>query len=125
MIKFNKGDRVWSIGSWDNKGTFSYQLLTIESWGKKNGTATKVVDGMFRKQRIYTESANRDITGIHFFPESIDPVAKALELARRYITEYLEPSFARCLSQNTANENYLAHTRKEQAEVHEPRALPR
>ncbi len=127
QVKFTKGQKVWAIGTWDNYGTFAYRLLTIESWGKKQGTATSVVDGKFVQQRVYTDQANTSLHGSFFFPESADPVAKALNLAQRYITEYLNPHYESRLAQpvERVGQQYLDYIRGEQAKVQGPRALAR
>ena len=51
--QFKKGDVVWSIVNWDSKATVNVTLLTIQSWGKKFGTASQVKDGQMIKKQIY------------------------------------------------------------------------
>jgi hypothetical protein len=51
--QFKKGDVVWSITNWDGKATVKVDLLTIQSWGKKLGTASQVKDGQMIKSQIY------------------------------------------------------------------------
>jgi hypothetical protein len=48
-----KGTEVWMIRSWDNKGAFYAQRLTITSLGKQQGTATRNVNGENLKVRLY------------------------------------------------------------------------
>ncbi len=93
---FKKGDSVWLVGNWDSKGCFYFQRLTIQSWGSKTGTATKIVDGKMLKSRIYTDQVNNKHYGDHYFLDTpaFDVKSKALELAATYIAQELEDNKA-------------------------------
>ena len=84
MTKFKKGDLVYKLGNWNDGGKWFYELVTITSWGKKQGTYT--VNNTNAEDRIYTDQANTYIYGYWFFPaDEIDPEQKALELAAEWI----------------------------------------
>lgn len=86
---FKKGDKVFMIRSWDDKGVFYIRTLTIESWGKKKGTATE--DGSFIKQAIHIPTVNVSYhgRGTFMFPNTVDAEAIALELAQTFLTEQI------------------------------------
>jgi hypothetical protein len=90
-IKFTKGQQVWQFGNW-NDTVVAYRLVTVESWGAKTGTVSRVADGEMSKSRVYTDRVNntermQDCGGEHFFAavEGFDPAAKALELSAALI----------------------------------------
>lgn len=85
MSNFKKGDEAFKIKSWDDRGVFYVERVTIQSWGKKQGTATRQVNGKSLKAQIYIVHE-----GNWYFPATIDAEAKALELAAVYIQEEME-----------------------------------
>lgn len=131
-LKFNKGDKVVLISKWNSKGAFYARRLTIESWGKKQGTATYEQDGKFIKSRIYTENANRFVNneGFRFFsPEFYFLVEKdaneekvieriALQLASEWCKENAESRAKHlevCKARND-NEDHIQHEERVVAE---------
>lgn len=51
---FTKGERATLIGSWDNRGTFSFRQVIVHSCGKK--------------QMVLTDIDSREEIGRHFVP---------------------------------------------------------
>jgi hypothetical protein len=90
MTKFKKGDKVYAIAPWNNFDTFHVQEIEIQSWGKKQGTATRAENGEFIKSQIWVENANQHWRGCFYFKVgTIEPQQKALELAQEYIKQSL------------------------------------
>lgn len=90
MTQFKKGDAVYVIAPWNNFDTFHVQVLEIQSWGKKQGTATRIENNEYIKSQICVDSANIYWHGCHYFKVgSINPEQKALELAQEYINQSL------------------------------------
>lgn len=83
---FKKGDKVVRITTWGLPGTVYAQRLTIQSWGKKTGTATFEKDGAFTKVRIYTADINKHdgffAPEFYYLEEGLDVEAVALEYGR-------------------------------------------
>jgi hypothetical protein len=65
---FKKGDQVVRIKSWDNKGTFVQDELTIKSWGKVQGTVSYTVSGEMLEERVYVDhvAAGHEYCGTWF-----------------------------------------------------------
>lgn len=126
-VKFNKGDSVVVIGSWNNKGAFYARRLTIESWGKEQGTASRVANGKFIKSRIYTNNANKLVndSGFLFFaPEfyfadgSINVEAEAIKIAAQWrdlVIAQAEANLAKCKDRGDA-ESRIKHQEEVVAE---------
>jgi hypothetical protein len=96
MVKFNKGDKVYEIGSLDGKGMFYIREVEIKSWGAKQGTAISMENGKYTESRIYVTHANNQPHGAHYFKiGTVDPVAKALELAASFIAHNLADAQSR------------------------------
>jgi hypothetical protein len=111
--KFSKGQQVWEIGNWDSKGTFYYRLVTVQSWGKKQGTVTLDHNGKFSESRVYVECVNRterlcDHGGVHYSAAvaGFDPEAAAAELA----TAWIEQEIAQ-------NESLIGHPSRHQPSI--------
>lgn len=123
-VKFKKGDVVYEILSYDNKGTFKVRQRTIQSWGKERGTATHLKNGEFIKSRIYPSHANKTPHGVwYFLVDSINPEEVALELAAKYIAAQKE-HFADCrIRFADASKAYFIALDQNEAELHEPRVI--
>ena len=78
--QFKKGDVVWRIAGWDSKATVSVKKLTIQSWGKRQGTATSVDNGEFVRSQFYVNQAD----DLYLASEVEDINAFALEVAKNY-----------------------------------------
>ena len=78
MTKIQKGTEVWFFQMW-NRSTnkVSATRLTIQSLGKKQGTATRVEDGKFVHDRIYANQYG-DLVAVADMP---DPTAEGLRRA--------------------------------------------
>lgn len=77
--KIKKGVEVWSICGYDRKATVSIARLTIQSFGKTQGTATKKQSGKFIKCRLYAP-----YDSLYPVADVVDVEALALQLAREY-----------------------------------------
>ncbi len=119
--KFTKGQTVYKIGSWDNKGTFHYQKLIVGSCGAKQMHLLKM-DGKTLQERVYVSNIGdmRIFNCFDVFPavEGFDPVAKSLEMA----AAYLVAETARLAARKDYNPDYFE---KQMAAMHEARALDR
>lgn len=123
--KFTKGQEVYLIESWDNKGTFSYRKLIVGACGKVRMHLLRM-DGTTLAERIYVQDLG-DMIGC-FSPQDVfhavdgfDPVVKALEMAAAYI-EVRKAEFASRIARDASQTVYF---QKLIAELHEPRALDR
>lgn len=85
-----KGDQVWLIRSWDDKGAFYFQPFVVHSAGTKQVHLVSD-DGEFLHERLYrsTDASALWAADNCIFPRSIDPVAKSLELASAFIAAQL------------------------------------
>jgi len=84
--KFKKGDVVWSIVNWNGKSTVAVEKLTIQSWGKVQGTASSVKDGKMTKHQIYINQAKH-----LFLVSDVEDIASfALEIAVQQKAEHIK-----------------------------------
>lgn len=90
---FKKGDQVYYISSWDDKGTFTMRKAQVESWGKRQATLfCRETNKMFTS-RIYVEHVGTDVDDLAdtFKHEYVLPVTgdrdivHAHNIAKRYI----------------------------------------
>ena len=85
--QFKKGDVVWQIGNWNSKATAYVKKLTIQSWGKKQGTATDLnKNNDFVKHTFYVDQADTlylasEVENINVF---------ALEVAKQLKAEHIQ-----------------------------------
>jgi hypothetical protein len=95
---FKKGDQVVRIRSWDDKGTFVQDNLTIKSWGKVQGTVAFMHDGSMAEERVYVQHINvHEYAGtwFHAGDPTIDEVgAKLAEEKRAKVIAQLEKDVA-------------------------------
>jgi hypothetical protein len=94
--QFKKGDEVWSIVQWDRLfSKVMVKKLTIQSWGKKVGTASHASNGTMTKHQIYIGQDE------HLFLTSgvADIGAFALEVAKKYKADRLAYLQDFCLGQ--------------------------
>ncbi len=90
ITNFQKGQKVVEFRSWDDKGIWSYRVVTIQSWGKIRGTATLEENGAFRKEQYYTSEINSSPCNIYMYTfDGLDIESKGLELAQAYIDHKL------------------------------------
>jgi len=83
--QFKKGQRVYEIASWDDKGKFYAREWIVDSAGAQRMTF-RSTDGKMRKHQIASEYAPSRI----FDAASTDPEDKALELAAAFIAKRAE-----------------------------------
>lgn len=76
---FKKGDVVWSIFSWDDKTTVMVKKLTIQSFGKVQGTASSLKDGKMTKHLILANQANH----LHHIADVANIEEFAFEIAKK------------------------------------------
>jgi hypothetical protein len=104
--QFKKGDVVWSIVNWNSKATVNVTQLTIQSWGKRQGTATSIKNGQPIKHLIYVGQDDHlflasDVADVHQF---------ALEIARQQkivnIQKFVDGAHARIDSSFPGQERY-------------------
>jgi hypothetical protein len=84
--QFKKGDEVWSIVQWDRMfSKVMVKKLTIQSWGKKVGTASHASNGTMTKHQIYIGQDEH-----LFLTSEVDDInAFALEVAKKYRADRL------------------------------------
>lgn len=99
--QFKKGQRVYEIGSWDDKGKFYAREWIVDSAGAKRMTF-RSTDGKMRKHQIETQFADGRI----FDAATTDPEAKALELAAAYIARRIV-QIERCIDINFEDYFYV------------------
>lgn len=92
MVQFKKGDKVVKFSPWNREdGVWSWEYLTIQSWGKKQGTATRDENGEFVKAQFYVDQINNQPYREHLFlAEGLDIEAKGLELAAACVAWEIE-----------------------------------
>lgn len=105
--QFKKGQRVYEIASWDDKGKFYVREWIVDSAGAKRMTF-RAADGSMRKHRIGSEFAHLRI----FDADRTDPEAKAIELAAAFIArraEQIEYSLNRAIEEwgNKEGDGYV------------------
>lgn len=83
MAQFKKGDKVIVFRPWSREdGVWSWTPVTIQSWGKKQGTATHEENGEFLKAQFYADQVNSRPYGEYLFlAAGLDIEARGLELA--------------------------------------------
>ena len=84
--QFKKGDVVWQIGNWNSKATAYVKKLTIQSWGKQQGTATTVDNGKFVKHMFYVSQAD----DLYLASEVEDINVFALEVAKQLKAKHIQ-----------------------------------
>jgi hypothetical protein len=103
---FKKGDVVWSITNWDSKATVLVKKLTIESFGKVQGTASSLKDGQMIKHSILAKYCDylyhvSDVENIEEF---------ALEIAKKQKAQKIQ-HYVDCQHHHFSNntENYSSY----------------
>jgi len=94
--QFKKGDVVWSIVQWDEMfSKVMVKKLTIQSWGKKVGTASHASNGTMTKHQIYIGQDEH-----LFLASEVDDInAFAFEVAKKYKADRLAYLRDFCLGQ--------------------------
>jgi hypothetical protein len=116
-----KGDLVVKFANWDNKGTFTFRDMVVESWGKKRATLRDSETGEMLGEslganfRVLVLPANQ-FTGLR------EDEAYAVKLAEEFLIEE-RARLNRCLERNADNEVYCDYIRESIAELHEPRGI--
>lgn len=64
MAQFEKGQEVWYFQGYDRKATVRATRLTIQSFGKKQGTATYTEQGKMLTQRLYADLKFNDLVPV-------------------------------------------------------------
>lgn len=123
---FKKGQTVYKIGSWDNKGSFYYEKLIVGSCGAKQMHLLKM-DGKTLQHRVYVSMiGNMDAFNcfdVFVAVEGFDPVAKALEMAAAFLPK--ERAFIQSRIDGGGSPGYIAAMQTKIAALHEPRAIDR
>lgn len=125
--KFTKGQTVFMITAWDQKGTFAYSKHIVGSCGAKR---LHLLDeaGNTLEARLYPEQLNQMTNGACTFvfanEEGFNPEAKAIELASQAVEVYMA-HYQDMIERNKGNESYVKATIKDLESVHEPIALNR
>lgn len=137
---FTKGEPVVVIQSWDGKGTVFYTFATVRSCGAKTMTLARRDNGEYLGQHYRPQiGRDRDLLPLHTpdvfkdMPEDA-AISLCLEVGAQII-EYerakLERDLDRISQYNTAEYSpgykaaMIEATKKNLAELHEPRALAR
>jgi hypothetical protein len=125
-MHMKKGDKVYRLHSWDNKGTVSIERCIVESAGKKQIHLRSISTGNCLKHREYTAQINRYYYGTYLVGDVSPAVVQsdALKLAEMVIAEKIaqaQVSIRRNMDCGVPETAYLAHLRKEIDEIHEPR----
>ena len=93
-----KGNKVFIIGSWDDKGAFYIQEATVQSWGKKRATMMFEESGEMAKHFFYVNCLNKIDANVYthiISAEEFDSI-KATEFALDLAKKYIELQIARC-----------------------------
>lgn len=137
---FTKGEPVVVIQSWDGKGTVFYTFATVRSCGAKTMTLTRRDNGEYLGQHYRPQiGRDRDLLPLYMpdvFKDMSEDAAISLCLeVGAEIVEYERAKLQRDLdriSQYAAAEYspgykdaLIEATKKQLAELHEPRALAR
>lgn len=107
MQQFKKGDKVYEVCKWDTRGTFFIRVLEIQSWGKKQATATTFEDGKFIKCSICT-NIEPEVYHSHYFPITTPNIEEvALDLAAKYMERELR-FLNGCIERHSHDKHYVA-----------------
>ena len=113
---FKKGDVVWSVFSWDDKATVMVKKLTIQSFGKVQGTAFSLKDGKMTKNQIYANQAGH----LHHVADVKNIEEFALEIAKKHQAKKIE-HYKECVhwayARNESADNYYFAMKKNCQEV--------
>lgn len=127
---FNKGDLVTLIGSWDNKGTVSYRDAIVHSCGKKQMVLTCATTGEELGRHYAPARGSLDkVTGFNWlgvWPRQSREEAEALCLeAGALVIKAVREHLAERRVRYADDKKFLAALDREEAQLHEPRALDR
>ncbi|MGJ0509093.1 MAG: hypothetical protein ACR652_18620 [Methylocystis sp.] len=94
--QFKKGDKVIRFRRWNDNGVWLWERLTIQSWGKKQGTATQDNTDEFVEDRFYVDQVNNAPYRDHLYlADGLDIEKVGLELAAAFLVYEIEAAKAR------------------------------
>lgn len=125
---FKKGQQVYRVKSWDNKGTFSIERCIVDSAGKRQ-IHLQGADGEMRKHREYADQIGNSVHNTFLFHASFVQKSEvelaALALADAYIVEEIarrQKQMRNALDQY-GFDGYNRSMKTGINEMHEPRIL--
>lgn len=122
MTKITKGVQCYEFNDWDHKGSCSVRIVTVESWGKVNGTVSyPTKGGVMSQSRVYVQHHAADFLPV---ADCADVNAEALRRAAGYAA-FHRARYESILTHRAADasEGYLNATRADLAAIHEPRVI--
>lgn len=75
MTKIAKGTLCYLFSNWNRLGVVTYRRVTVQSWGKKQGTASHTENGRMIESRLYVA---HDAERLIPVADCADPHAEAL-----------------------------------------------
>lgn len=105
MTQLKKGCDAWLITDYNHGATIAVRKLRIESFGKKQGTATYIENGMNLQCQLYADQLGKTLFHAN---DVADIETFALDMARqqkaRWIQHYVERAHDYC--DGGANDHY-------------------
>jgi hypothetical protein len=97
--KIEKGAEVWMLLDWNHRATVSVRRLTVQSFGKEQGTATYSEGNKFLKCRIYPSDVGKSL----FHVADVDDIdtfalAMAVQNKAKRLTHYVDKAHWYCES---------------------------
>ncbi len=125
MKTFKKGETVYRLKTWDNKGTFSIEKCVVDSAGKKQ-IHLEGSKGEMRKHREYTEQIGKEVGSTHLikaaFVSKSDVELEALALADALIVNsiaYMQIKIRDAIDRH-GFDSYNRYMQKSLQEFHTP-----
>ena len=120
--RFNKGDAVTYIASWDRNGTFTFEHWTVYSSGKQQ--MVLVGENGFAKQRVLAQ----DEQCIARFATDAETVAYGTARATKFLadrTAKLNAHIDREVALGEGDSGFVAHLRRDISALHAPECVSR
>jgi len=122
--KFTKGQEVYQISSWDDKGTYVIKHLIVESCGKIQMTAKYKETGNMLERNIRMETI--DHPRCFMAVVAVNDCPNPEEFARQEATKYIadrRTAMEKQIEKNADNEGYVRAVQESLDALHEPRAV--